>query len=60
MSALQRLQRGGTLSKEELLCEVAARCGQLEELQQLRENGCPWDEVTCSAAAQGGHLEVMQ
>jgi hypothetical protein len=35
VNALQRLQRGGTLSKEELLCEVAARCGQLEELQQL-------------------------
>jgi hypothetical protein len=60
VNALQRLQRGGTLSKEELLCEVAARCGQLEELQQLRENGCPWDEVTCSAAAGCGHLEVLQ
>ena len=29
-------------------------------LQWLRENGCPWEEGTCSWAAQGGHLEVLQ
>jgi hypothetical protein len=23
-------------------------------------NGCPWDATTCSAAAEGGHLEVLQ
>ena len=23
------------------------------------ENGCPWDQSTCSAAAQGGHLRLL-
>ena len=26
-------------------------------LKWLREHHCPWDELTCSAAAAGGHLE---
>jgi hypothetical protein len=26
----------------------------------LRANGCPWDELTCSCAAAGGHLEVLK
>ena len=34
--------------------------GHLEVLQWARENGCPWDEHTCSAAAKEGHLEVLQ
>ena len=29
-------------------------------LQWARANGCEWNEGTCSAAAKGGHLEVMQ
>ena len=29
-------------------------------LQWLRENGCPWDESTCAAAAEGGHFNVLQ
>jgi len=29
-------------------------------LQWARANGCPWDEDTCTSAAQGGHLEVLQ
>ena len=29
-------------------------------LQWARENGCPWDENTCSDAAQGGHLAALQ
>jgi hypothetical protein len=29
-------------------------------LQWARANGCPWDEETCSAAAEGGHLAVLQ
>jgi hypothetical protein len=39
LSALQRLQRGGRLSRKERLCEAAASIGQLEELKVLRENG---------------------
>jgi len=60
LSAVQRLQRGGRLSCQELLCQAAARSGQLEELKVLRENSCPWDEHTCSRAALSGHLEVLQ
>ena len=60
LSALRRRQRQGLLSRDEYLCQVAARRGQLEELKLLRENGFPWDMSTCRAAARGGHLEVLQ
>ena len=36
LSAVQRLERGGRLSRRERLCEAAARSGQLEKLQVLR------------------------
>ena len=29
-------------------------------LQWARENGCPWDAISCAAAARGGHLETLQ
>ena len=29
-------------------------------LRWARENRCPWDELTCRYAAQGGHLEVLR
>ena len=60
LSALQRRQRGGRLSCQELICAAAARSGQLEELQALRADGWPWDKQTCVVAALGGHLEVLQ
>ena len=60
LSAVQRLQRGGRLSREEYLCVAAARSGHLEELKVLRADGWPWDEMTCSGAARCGHLEVLQ
>ena len=60
VSALQRLQRGGRLSRQELLCQAAARGGHLEKLKWARANGCPWDGWTCAGAAKGGHLEVLQ
>ena len=59
LSALQRRQRGGRLSRQEYLCAAAARSGQLEKLKGFRENGCPWEERTCSRAAHGGHLELL-
>ena len=43
LSAVQRLQRGGRLSRQELLCYAAARSGHLEKLKELRAKGCPWD-----------------
>ena len=60
LSAVQRLQRGGRLSRQELICEAAAMSGQLEELKLLRADGWPWDAETCAAAARGGHLEVLR
>ena len=60
LSALQRRQRGGRLSCQELICAAAARSGQLEELQALRADGWPWDRLTFWAAARGGHLELLQ
>ena len=60
VSAVQRMQRQGRLSRQELLCQAAARSGQLAELKVLRADGWPWDQYTCSAAALGGHLEVLQ
>ena len=29
-------------------------------LKYAHENGCPWDEMTCSFAASGGHLEMLK
>ena len=60
VTAVQRMQRRGRRSRQELLCQAAARSGQLEELKVLRADGWPWDRDTCSAAALGEHLEVLQ
>ena len=60
LSAVKRLQRGGRLSRQEYLCQAAARSGQLEELKALRADNTPWDRKTCWAAARGGQLEVLQ
>ena len=29
-------------------------------VKYLHENGCPWDEVACKTAAEGGHLDVLK
>ena len=60
LSALQPLQRGVRLSRQERLCEAAAKCGHLEVLQWAHANGCLWDWHTCANATGGGHLEVLQ
>ncbi|MDA9097840.1 ankyrin repeat domain-containing protein [bacterium] len=71
---MQRRKRQSHLSHLKYLCQAAARSGQLEELKVLLANdaprilprsawtpGCdPWTVDTCSAAARGGHLEVLQ
>ena len=48
LRVVERLERGGRLSRKELRCEAAARSGQLEELKALQN---PWDEKTYSGAA---------
>ena len=42
------------------LSGLAARRGEFASLTCLRVNGCPWDEIMCMDAAEGGHLEVLQ
>jgi hypothetical protein len=29
-------------------------------MQWLKEEGCPWNETACSAAASNGHLGLLQ
>jgi hypothetical protein len=29
-------------------------------LKWARENGCSWDDETCSDAAMGGHIELLR
>ena len=60
LSALLRLQRQGPLSRQEHLCQAAARSGQLEALKSLHADDTLWDTGTCLGAAEGGHLEVLQ
>jgi len=35
-------------------------CTSVERLAWAKNNGCPWDEATCSIAARDGHLEVLK
>ena len=60
LSAVQRRQRRGLLSRRQLLCEAAARSGQLEKLKEFREIGWPWDKWMCAGAAEDRHLEVLE
>ena len=46
--------------KKERFCEQMAENGNLELLQHLHENGCPWNEMTCAYAAENGHLECLK
>lgn len=41
-------------------CIRAAKYGQLNVLQWLREKGCPWSRLNCDDAASGGHLSCPQ
>ena len=46
--------------KKERFCARMALNGNVELLQFLHENGCPWDEYTCYNAAGEGHLECLK
>jgi len=41
-------------------CHDAAAAGNLELLKQLRDDGRPWNILTCAHAALNGHLDVLQ
>ena len=32
----------------------------MDVLRYVRQNGCPWDEKTCSKAAENGNLHVLR
>jgi Ankyrin repeats (3 copies) len=38
----------------------AAYHGELDLLNYLHGNGCPWDEYTCTDAAMNGHLDCLK
>ena len=38
----------------------AARGGNLQLVQWLRSNGCPWGQDTCYEAVNEGHVEVLR
>ena len=52
-------EEGGFEMDEEVML-WAAYGGNVELVQWLRVNGCPWHERTCTMAAQGGRLEVLR
>ncbi len=39
---------------------MLAKKGRLEILKWARENGCEWDERTCSEAARYGHFKLLK
>jgi hypothetical protein len=40
-------------------CIAAAMEGDLEMLQYRHNNGYPWNERSCSHAAERGHIELL-
>ena len=45
----------------DFFCSDAAALGQLDVLQWLRSQDCPWNrQVVCNLAAAKGHLSVLQ
>ena len=46
--------------EKERFCSKMAEKGNVELLQHLHENGCPWDKETCRRAGENGHLECLK
>lgn len=42
------------------LCESAAKYGHLACLKYLHDQGCPWDDYTCTIAAGSGHIDCLR
>ena len=45
---------------DEEVMRWAARSGNLELVQWLRAEGCPWNRRTCYWAVMEGHVEVLR
>jgi len=52
--------RSGKRATKEEIFRVPTFVRSVALLRWARENGCPWDERTCAAAAAAGNLEVLQ
>ena len=50
----------GGFAMDEMVMADAAIGGNLELVQSLRADGCPWDKSTCDFAVDGGHVEVLR
>ena len=50
----------GSFAMDERVMRRAAGSGNLQLVQWLRANGCPWDAGTCWVAVQKGHVEVLR
>ena len=44
----------------ELVMDAAAFSGNIELVQWLRGEGCPWDRDTCFTAVNNGRVEVLR
>ena len=51
---------GGERATKKEILRVPRFVKSVSLLAWARENGCPWDERTCAAAAATGNLEVLQ
>ena len=45
---------------DEVVMNCAACGGNLELVQWLRGEGCPWSSYTCYRAVYEGHVEVLR
>lgn len=48
------------LGRQFAVCRATAKLGRLDLLLCARDHDLPWGESTCSWAAFGGHLDVLQ
>lgn len=48
-----------TLTNKDRWCEMAARASHLSCLQWARSRGCPWNSLTCVAAATNGDMRTL-
>ena len=51
---------GGERATKKEILRVPRFVKSVSLLAWARENGCPWDERTCAAAAAAGNLEVLK
>ena len=53
-------EQQGSFPMDEEVMEFAAKSANLELVEWLRVNGCPWDKWTCYYAVESGRVEVLR